>query len=260
MNRQRSPSYPAISITQAIDLAGKIHKTCRSNVIDRETAAREMGYSGLTGRSMKVLSDLLQFSLLEKEGKGNVKVTQLAVDILHGIDPKDREQATLEAALAPQLFKDIHERFPDGIPSENAIRSYLIQQDFQDSAISPAITAFMETYRAVEDIRESKSHGALVLYDENGGQQDAPEHNVGRGTPPPPVSPPPSPPPPAGANASGYRVMEGERVVFSEETSAEQYLKLVTAGEMNGDLLEALEDYVKRQKKRLGIAGEQTQH
>jgi hypothetical protein len=46
---------------------------------------------------------------------------------------------------------------------------------------------------------------------------------------------------------------KGERVVFSEETGADQYLKLVAAGEMNGDLLGALEDYIKRQKKRLGL-------
>lgn len=167
MARQRSPSYPAISITQAIEFIGKIHKSCRSNVIDRETAARELGYSGLTGRSMKVLADLVQFNLLEKTGKGDVKVTQLAVDILHGIDPADRQQAMLEAALAPQLFKDIHDRFPDGIPSENAIKSYLIQQDFMDVAIGPAISAFMSTYRAVEHIRESESHG--------GGGEEAPE-------------------------------------------------------------------------------------
>lgn len=108
---------------------------------------------------MKVLADLIQFNLLEKAGKGDVKVTQLSVDILHGIDPADREQAMLEAALAPQLFKDIHDRFPDGIPSENAIRSYLIQQDFMDAAIAPAITAFMETYRSVQNIRENESHG-----------------------------------------------------------------------------------------------------
>lgn len=257
MGRQRSPSYPAVSITQAVDFASKIHKACRANVIDRETAAREMGYSGLTGRSMKVIADLIQFQLLEKEGKGNVKVTPLAVDILHGIDPKDREQALLEAALAPQLFKDIHDRFPDGIPSENAIRSYLIQQDFQDAAITPAITAFMESYRAVEDIRESESHGAGDGSAQNADQQDASDDDTGAGTPPPPPLPPP---PPAGANVTGYRVMEGERVVFSEETSSDQYLKLVTAGDMNGDLLEALEDYIKRQKKRLGINDSQTQH
>lgn len=107
---------------------------------------------------MKVLSALLQFGLLEKAGTGDVKVTQCAVDILHGIEESDRNEATLEAAYAPQLFRDIHERFSDGIPSEGVIRSYLIQQDFVDVAINPAITAFMETYRAVEHIRSSAQH------------------------------------------------------------------------------------------------------
>jgi hypothetical protein len=154
MSRMRSPSYPSVPLKQAIDLVSKIHRSCRSNVITRENAVHEMGYSGLTGRSMKVLSALLQFGLLEKAGTGDVKVTQRAVDILHGIDELDRNEATLEAAYAPQLFRDIHERFPDGIPSEGVIRSYLIQQDFVDVAIGPAITAFMETYRTVEHIRD----------------------------------------------------------------------------------------------------------
>jgi hypothetical protein len=32
------------------------------------------------------------------------------------------------------------------------------------------------------------------------------------------------------------------------------YLKLIASGDVDGTMLEALEDYVKRQKKRLGIA------
>lgn len=162
MSRMRSPNYPSVPLKQAIDLVSKIHRTCRTNIVTRENAVHEMGYSGLTGRSMKVLAALLQFGLLEKTGKGDVKVTQRAVDILHGIDQADRNEAMLEAAYAPQLFRDIHERFPDGIPSEGVIRSFLIQQDFMDVAIGPAINSFMETYRSVEHIRESESHGAAV--------------------------------------------------------------------------------------------------
>lgn len=218
MSRQRSPSYPAISISQAIDLVGKIHKSCRSNIIDRETAAKEMGYSGLTGRSMKVLADLIQFDLLEKAGKGDVKVTQLAVDILHGIEPSVRTQATIDAALAPQLFKDIHDRFPDGIPSENAIRSFLIQQDFMDAAIGPAINAFMETYRAVEHIRESESHCDEADDAPNSAQTNEPETPM---QPQPVMATAASAPPPR-AFASGVPDLnkinmniEGDRVLVS---------------------------------------------
>jgi hypothetical protein len=243
MSRQRSPSYPAISIDQAIDFVSRIHKSCRANVIDRETAAREMGYNGLTGRSMKVLSDLIQFNLLEKEGKGNVKVSQLGVDVLHGIDPDDRQQAKLEAALSPQLFRDIHERFPDGIPSETAIRSFLIQQDFMDTAIGPAINAFLETIRAVEDIRENEERQQLVEDAgpiPSGGTIYTSSDRISL-LPSLPIS----------GHSSFSMVGDLERVVFSEETGTNQHLKLIVAGDMSLDLLEALEDFIKRQKKRL---------
>jgi hypothetical protein len=161
MTRMRSPSYPSIPLRQAVDLTGKIFKSCRTNVVSREVAAEAMGYSGLTGRSLSVIAALIQFGLLTKAGKGDVKVTQTAVDILHG-EERDRNPALRKAGFSPQLFRDIHERFPEGIPSENAIRSFLIRQEFGDVAIGPAINAFMETYHALENIQESESHGDVT--------------------------------------------------------------------------------------------------
>jgi hypothetical protein len=51
-------------------------------------------------------------------------------------------------------------------------------------------------------------------------------------------------------------MMDGERVVFTVETNPQNYLKLVVGGEVDGTMGEALEDYVKRQKRRLGIQGQ----
>jgi hypothetical protein len=45
--------------------------------------------------------------------------------------------------------------------------------------------------------------------------------------------------------------MDGERIVFTEESNPQNYLKLVASGDVDETTLEALEDYVKRQKKRL---------
>jgi hypothetical protein len=52
---------------------------------------------------------------------------------------------------------------------------------------------------------------------------------------------------------SGVRLMEGERVVFTEESDPERYVKLIASGELDESLLDALSDYVKRQRKRLGL-------
>jgi hypothetical protein len=44
--------------------------------------------------------------------------------------------------------------------------------------------------------------------------------------------------------------------VFTEESNPQQYVKLVASGDVDETLLDALQDYVKRQKKRLGIKGD----
>ena len=46
-------------------------------------------------------------------------------------------------------------------------------------------------------------------------------------------------------------LMEGERIVCTEETNPQNYLKLIANGAIDEAMLEVLEDYVKRQKRRL---------
>jgi len=155
VTRSRSPQYPSLSLPQAIEMVEKLHKANRTSIISRETAAKDMGYAGLTGRSLTVIAALAQFGLIERAGKGDIKVTRRAVDILHSIDAADKAEAILDAAFAPNLFQQLHDRFPEGVPSHNALRSYLIKQEFSDVAIGPAITAFLETNAFAENAKES---------------------------------------------------------------------------------------------------------
>jgi hypothetical protein len=159
VEKSRSPQYPSLSLPQAIEMIEKLHKANRTSVISRETAAKDMGYTGLTGRSMTVIAALGQFGLVEKTGKGDIKVTRRAVDILHAVDEVDRAEAIQDAANAPALFQQLMERFPEGVPSQNALRSYLIQQDFGDVAIGPAINAYLETIAFAEKTKESGRSG-----------------------------------------------------------------------------------------------------
>jgi hypothetical protein len=244
MARMRSPNYPSIPLSQAVALVREIHSKNRTNVIDRQSAARDMGYSGLTGRSLKLLGALGQFDLVSKAGKGDLKVTQTAVDILHGLDEETKAAALRKAGTSPRLFKELFERFPEGIPSENVIRSYLVQQGYGDAALGPAIKSFIDTNHFLENAAAIDSHGEDE--EESLDSEEQEEDRGGKGNTPPPPPPPP-------AQHGGYRIMEGERVVFSEETGSDQYLKLVAAGEMDDGLLEALEDYIRRQRKRLGV-------
>jgi hypothetical protein len=178
MDRQRSPNYPALSLEQSIDMVGKIHKENRTNVIGRETAARDMGYTGLTGRSLTVLASLAQYGLVEKAGKGDIKVTRRAVEILHPVEEAHRIEALLEAAHAPALFRMLTERFPDGVPSANALRSYLVQSNFNDVAIGQAISAFLETNAFAEKAKESARNSAPVAEPRESPSQSPQEDHV----------------------------------------------------------------------------------
>jgi hypothetical protein len=45
--------------------------------------------------------------------------------------------------------------------------------------------------------------------------------------------------------------MEGERVISVDEAGPGQYLKVVASGELDDVQIEALEDFIKRRKKRI---------
>lgn len=159
MARMRSPNFPGIPLEQAVALAGAIFKQNRQNLITRETAAKDLGYTGLTGRSLKLLGAMNQYDLIENKAGGNMRVTDTAREILHGIEPEDRLAALRAAGRAPTLFRAIFDRFPDGVPSENAVRSFMIQNGFTDKGVDTALKSFMDTNRYLELAGVSESSG-----------------------------------------------------------------------------------------------------
>ena len=156
--RRRSPSYPSTPLGEAIELARKIHNMERTNPVDREVAVKAMGYSGISGRSATVLSNLIQFGLVEKTGKNEVRITRRAIDIIYPDTDESKAEALRAAAREPELFQAIVERFTDGLPSETALQAYLIRQGFTHAAVSPATRAFLETFLFLENAIGSGSY------------------------------------------------------------------------------------------------------
>jgi hypothetical protein len=249
MAEPRSPGYPGIPLDEAIDLVGKIYAANRANPLVREAAVIEMGYTGLNGRSAKVLSDLSHFGLVEKAGSGSVRVTKLAVNILYPESDEARLAALHTAANNPALFGELNAHFSDGLPSENALRAYLMRNSFASAAIQPIMASYLETYRNLAQPIEIVGHGrgenSNIKTDSS--KSDASDLRVVGVQ----VDQQFAPVQPQRAHA-GVPLMDNERVIFVEEASAGQYLKLVATGQLDDNLLEALEDFTKRQRKRLG--------
>lgn len=154
MAKARSPGYPSIGLKEAIERIGAVWKKDYQNKIPRPVVASHMGYSGLSGKSLGVLSSLGKFGLLEGRGDENW-VSDLAVAILaHPSKAPERVEAIKASASMPDLFSDIDSRFQNGKASDQAIKSWLIMQKFIPAAADAAIRSYRETKELVEEESE----------------------------------------------------------------------------------------------------------
>ena len=104
----RSPSYPSMSLADAVDAVKKIEHNYRTSRVDRVAAAKLMGYSSLSGPANKALAALAQYGLVERAGKGEMRVSSRATAILHPDNPSERMENLRLAAFEPSLFRDLH--------------------------------------------------------------------------------------------------------------------------------------------------------
>lgn len=145
MAKVRSPSYPALSLKEAIEKVGGIFAQNYQSPVPREVAATLMGYGGLNGKSLTVLGALSKYGLLEGRGD-ETRVSDLAVRIIaHEEGMPERAEAIREAAERPELFREIDARYSDGKASDAAIRAYLITQKFIPSAADAVVRTYRET-------------------------------------------------------------------------------------------------------------------
>lgn len=150
MAKARSPEYPAISLKEAIERIDMVWKKDYQNRVPRKIVAEHMGYKGLSGASLPILSSLIKYGLLEGRGD-DTRVSDLAVKILaHERGTPERMEALWRASKMPELFAEIDKRFPDGKASDSAIRSYLLTSKFIPGAADAAIRAYRDTKSLVE--------------------------------------------------------------------------------------------------------------
>ena len=171
----RSPSYPSVSRRSAILKAGELFEKERFNPISREATAKLLGYAGLTGGSNSLLSDLSHYGLIERIGKGEIRISQLFAKIKHPENPAEYRQALTTAAHQPKFFAMVRERFPDHLPSEGNLEGVLVRMGFTSAGTKPAKKAFLDTFQYLQEEIGSESHGQgqLVPLDSSRGAQTA---------------------------------------------------------------------------------------
>jgi len=169
----RSPSYPSMALRDAIDAVRKIEALYRSAPVDRADAAKLIGYSSLSGPANKALAALASYGLVERAGKGMMRVTSRARAILHANHDDERIENLRAAGLEPTLFREVMEFFEGVMPPEEGVVRYLNRQGFNSNAIRPAAKAFLETARYLEELGATESHGSARPPDQESLGSDA---------------------------------------------------------------------------------------
>ncbi len=150
MAETRSPRYPSIPLAEALSKARMIYDKEHMSALTPEVAAEAMGYKGLNGASLKVLSSLRRFGLLEGRGD-EVRISTDAQTLIID-DPKSDEyrKALARTALIPEVFSDLRRQYP-GKASERNIAVYLEKHGFKPDAAETVAKNYVETMALVED-------------------------------------------------------------------------------------------------------------
>lgn len=248
----RSPAYPSVPLAAALEKAKAQYDSEGKYAVPLPSAFKAWGYSDKSSGGRDVRASLRYFGLITVDGDGDMAKVKLTDDALRVLLDEREDQTEKKAiirrlALTPTAHKKLWTKFPDGIKSDATAIHYLV---FEEGFNKSAAEALIGEFKVTADFAGLYQPDGLTVIEDGADpaddqSDDASEDGAGAGTDRREV--------PVGSKKQ-VPVMSSERVAFTEESQPGQYLKLIASGELDDIMLEALEDFVKRQRKRLKAA------
>lgn len=230
MARIRSPNYPAIGLREAIRRAQMVYAEDGQNPAPRDVLVKHMGFSGVNGASLIVLSAVTKYGLLEAAGDKELRVSDLAMAIFYPDAEGERAEAIVSAADQPQLFREIKERWPGRPPSDDSLKAYLARRGFSQKALDNVIKPYRETIELVNEVsgeynppvspetaQTTETQGAPVSQPQTGS---TPQRRI-----PPPLSLPADEPMRVSITSSGLEVVAR----LSDKESVDKLIRTLEA-------------------------------
>jgi hypothetical protein len=147
----RSPGYPFISLEKAVTRARELKEAEGFYAVPIASAYKAWGISEKSSTSPLVVAALKHFGLLEYAGSGaarQCKLTDRAKRILQDVRPdsKDRAQLIRDAALTPAAHQDVLKKYPNGLPSDATLQTYLVlDRGFNETGAKSLIAELRDT-------------------------------------------------------------------------------------------------------------------
>jgi len=152
-SHDRSASYPALTLNEAIEFGSKVYKNFSNAVVTRHEIANVLKvHANSISRHCGACS---QFGLFEKTGEG-YRVTTILDRIVNPENTKDKKIAKLEAFGSPKIYKELIEKL-DGSFVPNELPNTLIKHHSITAKAAPeAAEVFITSAQEAEAIGESR--------------------------------------------------------------------------------------------------------
>ena len=169
--KQRSPSYPGITLEAAIGRARTFFKAEGKHEALVSTAVGHWKYGPKSSGGLVTVSALKSYGLMEDKGNGadrKVYLTQLGLCIVQDermVSP-ERDAAIRTAALSPQILADLWSKYGLDRPSDDTVSHYLkVEREYTPKA-------------AVEIIKMYEAAITFAKLDSERAEPSEPEENV----------------------------------------------------------------------------------
>lgn len=109
----RGASYPVIDLKKAVELIEMLLSAIGKASASKEDVAKALGYSGVNGKSKRVIAALIQYGLINGRASEH-KLTELSLQLLFPDDDRYKREAIRRAAMKPGLFKVLIDKYAGG--------------------------------------------------------------------------------------------------------------------------------------------------
>jgi hypothetical protein len=141
--RKKSPRAPSIPLDEAIERTLRVYEKEKRHPTPTEVVAQDIGYkSANNGAALAVLASLRYYGLLERPEDGKLSVSKDVENYQYSPDEKTKRVLLLKWLRTPQVFADLLDRYPGGLPSDANLRFDLINRGFSPPAAESVISVF----------------------------------------------------------------------------------------------------------------------
>jgi hypothetical protein len=168
--KERSPSFPFISLKKAVDRLREMADGHKRNQARLITVGTTWGYGAKSSGLLQTAAALKAFGLIDDIGGGadrKLQVSDLGWRILQDARPGAKEAAIREAAVKPRLIAEyLNQWIPDRPSDAHCLSELRLDRGFGDAAASLFLKVFDETV-SYANLKNGDSLSPVLEQEEN---------------------------------------------------------------------------------------------